>query len=75
MDAVLDPTWEYATSSAIRTTLYDVIGAIQDEAGPADDELVVASVIHLLRSGRITFLRPAEALAGLELEATGRLYS
>jgi hypothetical protein len=68
MDAVLDPTWEYATSSAIRTTLYDLIGTMQDEAGPADDELVVAGLIHLLRSGRIRFLRSTEALAGIALE-------
>jgi hypothetical protein len=35
-------------------TLADLITAIQDVVGPADDRLVVATVRHLLRSGRLT---------------------
>jgi hypothetical protein len=38
-------------------TLSDLITAIQDVVGPGDDELVVATVRHLLRSGRFTALR------------------
>jgi hypothetical protein len=41
---------------SIRTTLYDLIDALS-RALPADeDELVVATVMQLLRSGRIRFL-------------------
>jgi hypothetical protein len=35
-------------------TLADLITAIQDVVGPADDALVVATVRHLLRAGRLT---------------------
>jgi hypothetical protein len=41
-----------ASPSRLPTTLYDLIAAIQDVAGP-DDELVVATVRHLLRSRRL----------------------
>jgi hypothetical protein len=34
-------------------TLADLITAIQDVVGPQDDGLVVATVWHLLRSGRL----------------------
>ena len=37
------------------TTLYDLITALQDVAGANNDALVVASVVHLLRSGRLTW--------------------
>jgi hypothetical protein len=42
-----------ATPSHCTTTLYDLIAALQDVVGP-DDTLVVATVAHLLRSGRCT---------------------
>jgi hypothetical protein len=35
-------------------TLADLITAIQDVVGPEDDGLVVATVRHLLGSGRLT---------------------
>jgi hypothetical protein len=35
-------------------TLYDLIAAIQDIVGPGHDELVVATVRGLLRSGQVT---------------------
>ena len=37
-------------------TLYDLITAIQDVVGPEDDRLVVATMRHLLQSGRLTWL-------------------
>jgi hypothetical protein len=40
--------------SPLPLTLYDLITAIQDVVGPADDELVVATVRHLLHCGRLT---------------------
>jgi hypothetical protein len=42
------------------TTLYDLITAIQEVVG-VDDRLVVATVVQLLRSGRLTFPRKARA--------------
>ena len=45
-----------ATPSCLTTTLYDLIAAIQDELSPDDDTLVVATVVHLQRSGRLTWL-------------------
>jgi hypothetical protein len=43
-----------AMPSRFPITLYDLITAIQDVAGPEDDGLVVATVRHLLRSGQLT---------------------
>lgn len=42
--------------STIRTTLYDLIEAINTEVGPEEEHLVVATLAHLLGSGRLTFL-------------------
>ena len=53
-----------ATPSCLTTTLYDVIAAIQDEMSPDDDTLVVATVVHLLRSGRLTWLGKASDRLG-----------
>ena len=46
---------EVATPARLTTTLYDLIAAIQDGLSPDDDALVVATVVHLLRSGRLTW--------------------
>jgi hypothetical protein len=44
-----------ATSPSHRPlTLYDLITAIQDVVGPEEDGLVVATVWHLLATGRLT---------------------
>jgi hypothetical protein len=43
-----------ARPSSLRLTLADLITAIQDVVGPEDDGLVVATVRHLLHSGRLT---------------------
>ena len=53
-----------ATPSCLTTTLYDLIAAIQDGLSPDDDALVVATVVHLLRSGRLTWLRQAKERLG-----------
>ncbi len=39
----------------IRTTLYDLIEALNDEVKPEEADLVVPVIMHLLRTGRITF--------------------
>ena len=43
------------TPSCLTTTLYDLIAALQEVVGPDNDALVVATVEHLLRSGRLTW--------------------
>ena len=55
---------EEATPSCLTTTLYDLIAAMQDGLSPDDDTLVVATVVHLLRSGRITWLGKARERLG-----------
>jgi hypothetical protein len=47
------------TPSRRTTTLYNVMAALQDAVGPDDDALVVATAVHLLRSGRLTMLETA----------------
>ena len=46
-----------ATPARLTTTLYDLMAAIQDVVDPKDDALVVATMMHLLRSGRLTGLK------------------
>jgi hypothetical protein len=48
-----------ATPACLITTLYDLITVIQDAVSLEDDALVVDTVVHLLRSGRLTLLRTA----------------
>jgi hypothetical protein len=43
-------------SNTVTTNLYKLIETLQNYIGPEDDELVVATVIYLLRAGRATFL-------------------
>jgi hypothetical protein len=50
------------TSSRLMTTLYDLIAAIQDVVGAEDDTMVVATMVHLLQSGRLTWFRMDYAL-------------
>ena len=47
---------EDALPARLTTTLYALLAALQDVVGPDNDLLVVATVVHLLRSGRLTFL-------------------
>jgi hypothetical protein len=53
-----------APPSCLTTTLYDLIAAIQDGLSPDDDALVVATVVHLLRSGRLTWYRQTRERLG-----------
>jgi hypothetical protein len=43
-------------STTITTNLYELIEVVQNQVGPENDELVVATVMHLLRTGHATFL-------------------
>ena len=47
---------EATTPARLTTTLYDLMAALQDVVGPEDDTQVVATMVHLLRSGRLTGL-------------------
>ena len=53
---------EDAIPATITTTLYDLVAALQDVVQPGEDELVVATMVHLLCTGRITLLSGIEAL-------------
>ena len=44
---------EDTTPAAITTTLYDLIAALQEVVEPGEDRLVVATVVSMLRAGRI----------------------
>jgi hypothetical protein len=43
----------------ITTTLFDLMAAMHAVVGPDEDVLIVATMVYLLRSGRITFLGEA----------------
>jgi hypothetical protein len=45
----------HALPTVIQTTLYDLIAAISDEVDPAEDDLVTATLVHLINSGRVRF--------------------
>jgi hypothetical protein len=45
----------YAEPTTIKTTLYDLIEAIGTEVEPGEDDLIIATVVHLLNSGRVKF--------------------
>ena len=76
MHAILDPASQDDTSSGtITTTLYDLMDAMQDDITPSEEDLVVASVVHLLRSGRITFLGSDGPFVGGTSKSDRRSYS
>jgi hypothetical protein len=39
----------------LQTTLYDLIAAINTEAGPEDEEVMLATMVHLLQTYCITY--------------------
>ena len=43
-------------SVQVATTLYDVIGAVSDQARPGEEHLVAPAVVHLLREYGSTYL-------------------
>lgn len=45
---------------SIRTTLYDLIEAINGEVEPEEEGLVITTMLHLLYTGRVRFLREVE---------------
>jgi hypothetical protein len=55
IERLADRGQDHQASSTIETTLYDLIAAISAEVGPHDDDLVTATVVHLVNSGRVKF--------------------
>jgi len=51
---VLKEKWPH--SLIIHTTLYDLIAAINAEVGVDEDDLVIALVVHLLKTHWLTYL-------------------
>jgi hypothetical protein len=49
--------------TAIETTLFDLVEAINEEVGPEEDHLVSEIVLDLLDRGRIRFLNPKGEIA------------
>jgi hypothetical protein len=45
---------------SVKTTLYDLIEAINSEVSPEEEALVIATVMALLKSGRVRFLSDPE---------------
>jgi hypothetical protein len=45
-------------STKLYTNLYEVLQILQDEMVTTDDSAIVATVLYLLQSGRLQFLRP-----------------
>ena len=46
---------EHSGSTTIETTLYELIGAINEQVQPGEDRLVVETVLDLIDTGQITF--------------------
>ena len=53
IERMADRGQDRKASSTIETTLYDLIAAISAEVGPHDDDLVTATMVHLVNSGRV----------------------
>jgi hypothetical protein len=54
--SVLVSKGKWPHSQIIRTTLYDLIAAINAEVGADDDDLVIALVVHLLKTHWLTYV-------------------
>ena len=56
METILKPLLNTSRrSTTVTTNLYELIEAVQNQVGSENDELVVATVMYLLRAGRATF--------------------
>jgi hypothetical protein len=50
------------TPARITTTLYDLLAGLQDVAPADDDTQVVATVVHWMRTGRLTWVHALTAV-------------
>ena len=51
------PARTVPSSTAIQTTLYDLLAALNAQVGPDEDAVVTAVVVHLLQTNRVTCTR------------------
>ena len=57
METILKPPLHITQrSTTVTTSLYELIEVVQNQVGPGNDELVVATVMYLLHARRATFL-------------------
>ena len=52
---------EDAAPATITTTLHDLIAALQEVVDPGEEALVVATVVSMLRAGRLTWRASARS--------------
>jgi hypothetical protein len=52
---IADPEQLQGASTTIETTLYDLVEAISSEVEPGEEDLITATLVHLLNSGRVKF--------------------
>ena len=64
---------EAKAPASITTTLYDLIAALQTMGRPAHDDWVVATMVHLWRTGQLTWRgETVMRLDGSDLETSRR---
>ena len=61
-----------AQAVKIQTTLYDLVATLNAELNPDEDNVAIATVVHLLNTHRVTCLG---ALQGYRLVCHDRAYS
>ena len=59
-----------AQAAKIQTTLYDLVATLNAELSPDEDNIVIATVVHLLNTHRVTC---AGALQGYRLVCNDRV--
>jgi len=59
---------EDAAPATITTALYELLAALQDVVHPGEEALVVATVVSMLRAGRLTWRSGTAALESLQDE-------
>jgi hypothetical protein len=73
IDDVTVPKRAGVTDTAVYTTLYDLIAAVQDAIAPGEEASVTPIVAHLLRTGHARFLRDVDVDMLWADEAPARL--
>lgn len=59
---VLNITQEEFESSAVMTTLRDLVEVIEDEVAPEEDPLIAGIILDLIETDRIRFMDPRGAV-------------
>ena len=57
MNTISESSEVQTAPATITTTLYDLVAAMHTVTSPDEDDLVIATVMHWLHSGRITWLK------------------